>query len=270
MTERFETKERLHQYLMDNKKELIYRKKSEPKYGDSVFRSPEIARNNTGAAAKELPAGGVESMSKIHARLVINTTNIVDSHRDCHLPGIWDKSIRESKNILLLQDHSRALNDIIAERVKAAAEMFEWKDLGFPEWSGKTQALVFDAVIEKERNDFMFKYYTKGYYVEHSVGMMYVNLELAVNNESSEYREEKKVWDMYIDSIVNKDYAKEKGYFWAVHEAEIVEGSAVAMGSNYVTPALLIEEVKSQEYNERPEGARKSMFSRLDINCLKK
>ena len=35
-----------------------------------------------------------------------------------------------------------------------------------------------------------------------------------------------------------KETAIEKGYFWAVLEAKLIEGSAVVIGSNPVTPTL--------------------------------
>jgi hypothetical protein len=36
-----------------------------------------------------------------------------------------------------------------------------------------TEALVFNVEIDKDRNDFMFNQYAKGYVKEHSVGMRY-------------------------------------------------------------------------------------------------
>jgi hypothetical protein len=50
--------------------------------------------------------------------------------------------------------------------------------------------------------------------------------------------EEKENWDKYIGKVANVEQAEEEGYFWAVTEAKIVEGSAVLFGSNRVTPTL--------------------------------
>jgi hypothetical protein len=58
----------------------------------------------------------------------------------------------------------------------------------------------------------MFNQYAKGYVKEHSVGMRYVKLELAVNSDSKYDAEEKAIWDKYIDEIVNK-VAEEQSYF---------------------------------------------------------
>jgi hypothetical protein len=57
----------------------------------------------------------------------------------------------------------------------------------------RTEALVFNVEIDKDRNDFMFNQYAKGYVKEHSVGMRYVKLELAVNSDSKYDAEEKAI-----------------------------------------------------------------------------
>lgn len=173
--------------------------------------------------------------SEIKAKLVINTTNLMDSHSDVHLPGIWTKTLQERKNVYLLQEHSMTFDKIISDDVKASAEYATWVELGFP-YEGKTQALIFNAKIKKDRNPFMFEQYAKGYVKEHSVGMRYVKIDLAVNDDR--YKEEFSVWEKYIDKIANREDAESKGYFWAVTEAKLVEGSAVVMGSNYATPVM--------------------------------
>jgi hypothetical protein len=84
----------------------------------------------------------------------------------------------------------------------------------------------------------MLNQYANGWVKNHSVGMRYVKLDLAINSEAEWNKEEKAVWDKYYSLIANKDVADEKGYFWAVTEAKIIEGSAVVMGSNSATPTL--------------------------------
>ena len=129
---------------------------------------------------------------------------------------------------------------IITDKVKAAIRVMNWKELGYS-YEGTTEALVFDCDVDKARNPFMFEQYSKGYVKNHSVGMRYVTLELALNSESKFDIEEKEVWDKHISEIANKDVAEDQGYFWAVGEAKIVEGSAVPVGSNTITPVLSIE-----------------------------
>ena len=126
-----------------------------------------------------------------------------------------------------------------------------FKELGF-ELDGTTQALVFNAKVKKERNAYMFDQYKNGYVNEHSVGMQYVKLSLAINSESKDDAEEKALWDEYSTVVANKEVL-EDGYFWVVKEAKVIEGSAVPMGSNSFTPTIsepLKDTPKSEPSND--------------------
>jgi len=237
----FATKEDLFKELRENKSVLIAQKKMITKEADSTIHIVEVEDRNKEANKAE--ANDVTSFNKIAAKLVINTTNLMDSHSDVHLKGIWNKSAKEQKNILLLQEHQMKFNSIISDSVTAEVKRMTWKSLGF-DLEGDTEALIFNAEIDKARNEFMFNQYAKGYVKEHSVGMRYVKIELALNSESKYDTEEKEVWDKYINDIANKEAAEEQGYFWAVLEAKIIEGSAVVKGSNYATPTISVEAVK--------------------------
>ena len=70
--------------------------------------------------------------------------------------------------------------------------------------------------------------------------MRYVKYDLAMNSDNPADKEEKKTWDKYINSVANKETAFEQGYFWAVTEAKVIEGSAVPMGSNFATPTISV------------------------------
>lgn len=236
----FETKEDLYSALRENKNTLIAQKKMITKEADSVIHFASV-ENSKGEVVKSENIFTVE-LNNIKAELVINTTNLLDSHSDVHIKGIWNKSVKEAKNILLLQEHQMKFNSIISDKVKANVKLFNWKDLGY-NFEGQTEALVFESEISKDRNNFMFEQYAKGYVKEHSVGMRYVKIELAINSDNKYDVEEKAVYDKYIDQIANKKEAENKGYFWAVLEAKIIEGSAVVKGSNYATPTISVEAV---------------------------
>jgi hypothetical protein len=235
----FESKEELFKALKENKKELISLKKSIEKRADSIsYVSNEIKVNTTNKEDMQ----GVQDMNKLQVKVIINTTNFVDSHNDLHVNGIWNKSVSDNANkgFLHLQEHDRDFNKVISDNAKGSVESITWKSLGFP-YNGKTEALVFDSTIEKERNEFMFKQYAKGWVKNHSVGMRYVKIDLAVNSESEYDKEEKAMWDKYYPVVANKEIADERGFFWVVSEAKIIEGSAVVMGSNSATPTLSVE-----------------------------
>ena len=238
----FNTKEEMFRFLKENKSLLIAEKKSTLKKADSInFSLPvEGKHENT---YKSLDVLEIADISTIKVSVAINTTNIMDSHSDVHIPNIWKKSLAEQKNFILLQEHEMAFDKVISDTknngLTAFAKNYSWKNLGF-DLEGNTQALIFEGEVSKNRNEFMFNQYAKGFVNEHSVGMQYLNLLLCMNSDSKYDIEEKANWDKYINSVVNADKAKEQGYFWAVTEAKIIEGSAVVKGSNFATPTISI------------------------------
>jgi hypothetical protein len=237
----FQNKEDMFKELRENKNTLIAQKKMITKEADAISYCVMI-ENEKGETTKADPVS-VSDISTLKAKLVINTTNLMDSHSDVHFKGTWNKSAKEIKSALLLQEHRMTFDHIISDEVKAEVKTMQWSDLGL-NLKGDTEALIFNATISKQRNPYMFEQYAKGYVKEHSVGMRYVKLELAINSDNKWDVEEKEVWDKYYPEIANKEVADERGYFWAVTEAKIVEGSAVVKGSNYATPTISIEAVK--------------------------
>lgn len=234
----FETKSELFDYLRKNKKLLVKAKKSAIKYADAMVYKPSLFQTKDGAIKSIELTDGAQDIESIIAKLVINTTNLMDSHSDVHIPGLWKKTISEQKSIYLLQEHSMKFESVISDEVKASTAKYSFKDLGYPELKGQTEALIFDAVISEDRNEFMFEQYLNGWVKNHSVGMQYVQLLLCINSESKMDAEEKANWDKYYPMIANSEVADEQGYFWAVLEAKLIEGSAVLKGSNYATPTL--------------------------------
>jgi hypothetical protein len=254
---KFSTQEELFKFLVENKKTLIAEKKFLMKEADAIFFTVPIV-NEKGDVIKT-DNQSIQSLlekDSIKVKVVINTTNLLDSHNDVHIKGLWKKSLKEQKNIYLLQEHQMKFSNIITDDVSASVKTYTWKELGF-DMDGDTEALVFDSTISKDRNPFMFEQYAKGYVKEHSVGMRYVSLEMCINSEEKYYKEEKEAWDKYYPEIANKEEADARGYFWAVTQAKIVEGSAVVKGSNYATPTISVK-----ENNEPPKGTQENKDSR--------
>jgi hypothetical protein len=112
-----------------------------------------------------------------------------------------------------------------------------WKELGY-DAPGVTEALIFASPMTG-RNPFMEDQYRKGFVKQHSVGMRYVVIKLCVNEPDDEYyKEEYANWVQYAPMVVNLSDAETQGYFWAVTEAKVIEGSAVVKGSCPITPSL--------------------------------
>jgi len=256
----FADKSELIDWLVVNKSSLIAQKKATIKYADACLASPVMLTEKGEATKAELiPA----TATKIKVRSIINTTKILDSHGDVHIDQLWNKSLKETRDHYLVKEHNFSFEGIISENVHAFAKQMSWAELGYT-FEGSTQALVYDSVISKEDSPDMFERYRKGKIKQHSVGMRYVKVELAANDER--YEKEKAIWDKYIDQVANKDAAIDQGWFFAVLEAKNIEGSAVVKGSNFATPTFSVEE-KSQVGKPLEEEPEKST-TKLDVNEL--
>lgn len=227
------TGKELFDFMIANKQLIINQKKSAVKYTDAFSFSKSFVNRSGDIVKMNVPVAG--DITTLNISVVINTTNFIDSHDDVHMPGIWKKSLSENKSLYLLQQHDMSFEGVITDEVDPYTKSMTWKEIGQP-YDGSSEALIFDCVIDKNRNPFMFNQYKNGYVKNHSVGMRYVKMEMAIND--ADYKEEFAVWNTMIDKIANRDVAENSGYFFPVFEAKVVEGSAVVIGSNTATPTL--------------------------------
>lgn len=251
------TGKELFDFLVANKSKLISQKKFEMKRGDAVS-SIGTLQNRRGAIVKAA-AAAISNPNQLEASLIINTTYYRDSHGDVHIDGLWKKSLNETRLIYLLENHKMEFDKIISEDVSAHTKKIPWRELGV-DFDGKTEALVFDAMMKRDDNPDMFDRYKNGKVKQHSVGMRYVSLDLAINDE--DYPARKALWDKYIDKIANRDETEAAGYFWPVTEAKVIEGSAVPLGSNPITPVHHIKNIAP------PAGTQKRAANSGTLSAL--
>ena len=236
----FKDKKAKHAWLHKHQEKLIRLAKEEIKRADGI---PFV----TGASPNKIvKATGTGAKDTLQGKLIINTAKLMDSHDDVHIPGLWDKSVSENNYIMLIREHKMAFDYIIADwdDITALVSEYTWKELGF-KFPGSTEALQFNANIKSRRNPYMFNQYMDGYVKNHSVGMRYVRLGLAINDD--QYTENYSLWEKYYPIIANKERPDELGYFWAVPEAKVIEGSAVPLGSNYATPTQELKGAPSDD-----------------------
>jgi len=259
----FPTKKEFQDWLYENKSLVLTTKKNTVKHGDVSFTPINVVEEYTSKAEV------VQDNGILKAELVINSCGIIDSHMDLHVDGLWKKSVSENKNFFLLQEHHMEFDKIIADSVKnnlkAVIKTFTWKELGVKA-DGSTTCLVFESDIPDDRNPYMHSQYAKGYVMNHSVGMRYVNMFFCVNSEEKYWAEEKKNWDKYISKSINPEQADRFGYFNAVTEAKFIEGSAVVIGSNRATPTINIESAKSATQITEPSKDTQKQFNKLFLS----
>lgn len=269
----FKSFEEKIKWLAQNEEELILAAKSTIKYADAIVCAPEQTEvySAVKATMNSYTYKGEQSEdtdTELKRTLVINTTKIFDSHKDVHFNGIWNKSIKDNRNIKFLQEHQMKFDKIIAHKndLRAYVKEFSWKELGY-DFDGTTEALTFDANIKSSVNNFMFGQYKEDNVDNHSVGMQYVKIKLAINSDDEDFATYKDNWDKYYPEIANKADVEKEGYFWAVLEAKVIEGSAVLVGSNQFTPTL--SRSKHSEESEEKEVSREDALTKGIMNFLK-
>lgn len=258
----FATKEEAFKELVLNKKTLLAAKKAVIKHADAISYN-----GNFQEKTEAIKAGNTDlrDVNTITVKAVSNAVNYFDSHGDVSMPGSWNRTAKNTKDGLHLQEHIMQFDKIISDEVKFSVEKMSWRDLGF-DYEGETEVLMMESKVHKEDNPYMFERYIKGKVKNHSSGLRYVNIGLAINSDEKWAKEEKEIWDKYIDQIVNKEEVEEAGYFWSVFEQKIIENSAVPKGSNPATPTISVESAESTSTTD--ENSEEDSTSQSETKSL--
>jgi hypothetical protein len=262
----FATKEELFTALRENVGKIIAVKKAE------VQKSYQKIDFNLSWLSKDIAATkGEYDLKDGYTYPVINTTKVMDSHKDVHFDGIWTKSIKEQQGKLFyITDHEMKVESVIAwpEDVKASVKTVPWSFVG-KDYSGFTEALIFEIDKEKIVNAGALKIINEKRPVQNSVRMMYVKINLGMNSNAKEDAAYKSYYDARISDIANKDDVEADGYFWGVEEAKIItEGSMVLRGSNPITPIKQAEAVVIDTLGKTEPGnhsQKTSIFSQFQL-----
>jgi len=241
LNKEFETKELMFSELRKYKKELLDFKTSQ------IYKSCEkensIYSRPIDVSKYSETNKGIQGDDNFYY-IAVNSTNILDSHKDVHVDGIWNKSVneRQNKNYLVL-DHKMEVGNTVVK--KEYVEMFTMK-LPFSavgkNYEGEGEFLIYKFPKDKVINPTAKEWLDSGDAIESSVRMQYVKVSLAMNSESKDDVEEKATYDGAIDKIANKSDFEEIDYFFVVKEAKNVgESSLVLAGSNHVTGVIPIE-----------------------------
>lgn len=232
----------LFKFLIENKKALINEKKSMPvKWTDSFSHSTVVKFKTKTGTIKDSVSTDTEDPTDtdvLRVEAVANTCLYMDSQSDVLLIDCAKRSIKNNKDLMQsLHDHIYSIEAKIGEVVDVQLRTMMWKDLGV-NIPGSTQVIVFITDVMKDYNTKVFNQYKAGKIKQHSIGLRYVNLELAINDP--DYEKEIDFWNKYIDLIGNKQDAIDQGYFWVVAEIKLLENSCVLFGSNILTPTLSV------------------------------
>lgn len=196
----------------------------------------------------------------ITVKTVINSTNIIDSHMDLHMANIWNKTVSDNPFSTHLKQHENRFESVISNKAKSYNEKMNFNQLGLDK-DFTTVANINEFVLSREKIPLMFDAYKNGDVLQHSVGMQYVDLDIAYYDEDS--AKEMDYFNEMKEQAVNPEVADEYGYFWVVSEAKKREGSAVVFGSNSVTPTLWVKnyEPSTKDTSNKESRANHSKFN---------
>lgn len=231
---KFPCQKDLFRYLVEKKTEIIDLKKSAIKFAEPVSASKTTSEINKDLTTsfKDDPTSGV-----IKRTIIGNTYLWMDSHYDVHIPSLFKNSIAQKplEKIFHLADHEFKITSKVGKFTDVYEYKVQWTNLGVNKF-GYTEVLMADTDVMADMNPRMFKAYLNNEIDQHSVGMQYVDLSLAINDP--EYKTEFATWNEYRPMLGNGERADEAGFFWAIKEAKLFEISAVLEGSNELTPTL--------------------------------
>jgi hypothetical protein len=207
----------------------------------SVFKKADASFGYViGKLDKSFAKKGVTTQdTSVNKTIVGNTYLWYDSHGDVHDKGCFANSIKNDMMPVHLHDHEFKILSQVGLVKSVSERKMSWKKLGVSK-DGYTEVLLLESEVKKEYNSKFYEMYKDGLIQQHSVGMRYVDVQLAVNSDEKWAKEAKALWDEMYDKVANK---KEIGnHFWVVKEAKLIEVSAVIRGSNILTPTIKIED----------------------------
>lgn len=231
----FKSKSELFKCLFDNQKEIINIKKSQ------IYKSHDKRR----LPFNSLDVSKMSALKSFQAKdnfiyPIISTTNYMDSHKDVHFRGSMTKTAKEQNGkVKYILDHELKYDSVLAweKDVNMFVSEIPWGMVG-KSYIGTTEALIFEINKDNIRKkEVLSDIENKVSDFENSIRMVYFKINLGLDSDDKEYKENKKYFDDRIDLIANKEEALKDGYFWGVEELGIwKEGSlVVAGGSNDAT-----------------------------------
>jgi len=221
--------------IQEQKKLLISTKKSLPITSEPVH---DFTVNGKSLDIKTKAFGEASSdPNKKQVKFIGNTALFCDSHLDVLSVGCYEKTLQERAMLIPhLVDHIHSLKAKVGKTIDVSTEVMNVSAFGIESDVMTTEVLTMTSELNRKWDEKVFQLYADEEVNQHSIGMQYVQLALAINDE--QYKEEFDLWLKVYPSIINKERVDQSGYFWYVTEIKLFEISAVLFGSNELTPTI--------------------------------
>lgn len=251
------TGKELFNYLATNKAKLIQQKRLAPVKGSATFTTPgiiQLSNEETTAVLKSIKATEpnkteITNNDILKAKIIGNTAWWCDDHLDVLVDTAYDRTVKErGLNIVHIHDHKWESTSHVGDTQAVYVQQIKLADIGIQR-PGVTTVFAHESIVRKDYNEKAFLFYKAGKMKEHSIGLQYVALDLAINDAG--YTKEFELWNKYYNRIINKEKVDESGYFWIVYEVKIFETSCVLFGASEVTPAFLEDIANENEIGKQ-------------------
>lgn len=165
---------------------------------------------------------------------IYNAYNFVDGGMDVLLSGSCKRSIKDNgpeSNAVAKIKHA-----LFHDTTRLPGKILVLEEREVDTEFGKVTGVYFETKMDTstEGNDTLIKY-QEGVYDNHSIGFQYLKVEKV---ERDGQHGNSTTWKKYMDMLINPQKAEDAGYFYAVKEIKLFEGSTVAFGMNELTPHL--------------------------------
>lgn len=264
----FNSQKDLLRYLVGEKEWIITQKKSIVKRAEGGLSATFHTSKSDAFTDKALkPLYENDKEAGVLKRTVLaNTYWWMDSHSDVHLgrrdeneSAVFTETIKNrAHKIYPIDQHNFSLDGRMGKTLALYESPISWRALGIGR-TGMTEGLFADAEISKSKNSKRYEDYLNDEIDQHSVGMRYQDIELAVN-DGDEFPKEYAVWQKYIAKIGNRQQVEAQGYFFPVGKAHLAEYSAVIAGSNELTPTMVSQSPGGTGKNERSGDTQKELL----------
>lgn len=243
----FKTQRDLFDFLVTNKAEIFEQRKSIDKHceggiGFMLQPDSEAVKQWTD---KNKPLYENDKEAGVLKRTILsNTYWWMDAMSDVHLgrnegrdTAVFTNTMKQrGTKIIPIDQHNWSLDGRIGKTLNIYEAPISWRALGVGK-TGMTEGAFADAQIEKSKNEARYNDYLNGEIDQHSVGMQYVDIRLAVN-DPDEYPKESAEYQKHIGKIGNRQEVETQGFFFAIGEAKLKEYSPVIAGANELTPVI--------------------------------
>ena len=266
----FDNKEQLHKALVENEGLIIDAKKSQ--IYKSFEKGLQIINDQKQIEKAFNEAEKAIKFDSNYYYFVVNSANYLDSHKDVHLNGNWNRSVKNQQGKVYLiwhHDFTKAENIIVfPEDIEMFTAKVSWKLLG-KNYEGETYCLVYKVLKEKIQNETIDKWLKSGRKFPLSVRMQYMKMKMAFKSDNPEYRKYNTAYEEIYPLIVNKDEFEEIDYFYGVEEAKnVMESSLLPFASNSATAEISTEN-KVDSSNDTQQNIDPSIDTQKHNKMLK-